>query len=61
MLPKKYEHIELSHVEIKGSKTIEHYHVWVKDRDEIRPFFRENEEPKKSKIKQISEFFGVKI
>lgn len=52
---------ELSHTEQHGSKTVEYYHVWLNDPDTLPPPFKENEEPKPSKIRALSEFLGIKI
>ena len=61
-IPKNAAHTEHLYTEQRGSKQIEWYNVWVPDPDEIRPVFRENETPKKSKIRALTEFFtGKKI
>lgn len=60
-IPDYAAHTELSHTEQHGPKTVEYYHVWLNDPDTVPPPFGENEEPKPSKIRRISAFFGVKI
>lgn len=52
---------QLSHTEQRGSRTIEYYHVWLNDEGVLKAPFKEEEEPKPSKIRSLSEFFGVKI
>lgn len=52
---------QLSHTEQRGSRTVEYYHVWLNDEGVLKPPFREDEEPKRSKIRSLSEFFGVKV
>lgn len=62
MLPKNYLRAQLVEVEQRGSKTIEWYDVWIKDPDSIRPVFKEDEEPKRSKVRYFTEYFtGQKI
>lgn len=50
------------YTEQRGSKQIEWHDVWVPDPNQIRPVFREDETPQKSKIKILTEYFtGKKI
>lgn len=57
-VPKYAEHSEYSHTVQRGGKTVEYYHVWLRDEGWVGSPFGENEEPNKPKIKHYSEKFG---
>ncbi len=62
MLPKNYLYKRLVRIEQRGSRTIEWYDVWVKDPDAVPHVFREDEEPKRDKIRRLTrEITGRKI
>jgi hypothetical protein len=61
-IPKNAVDTQYLYTEQRGSKQIEWYYVWVPDSNQVRPVFRDDETPKKSKIKILTEFFtGKKI
>jgi len=61
-IPKNAVDTKYLRTEIRGTKQIEWHDVWVADPNQVRPVFQEDETPKKSKIKILTEFFtGKKI
>ena len=54
--------VETQHLytETRGSMRIEWYDVWVPDPDEVKPVFREDEIPNRSKVRELTEFFTSK-
>ena len=61
-IPKNAVDTKYLYTEVRGSKQIEWYDVWVPDANQVRPIFRDDETPKKSKIKILTEFLtGKKI
>lgn len=59
-IPKNAVDTKYLYTEVRGSKQIEWYDVWVPDQNQVRQLFRDDETPNKSKIKTLTEFFTGK-
>ena len=55
-LPYGTIHKELDRIETVRGRVVKYYHVWVKE-TEMKPIFKENEEPNHAKISMLTKLF----
>lgn len=56
-IPKNAIHTDFAYEKKVNGKMVEYFHVWVKE-DSIKNPFKDDEEPNRKKIKDMTKFFN---